>query len=448
MLRDANVDGQFPQQCPGAPVTGGCGGLYHGAVSDLAPRPGPLAVVVQVQSPLSEQLALRRQRPDEVDHGAVAACIRRAERQIQDRTQMVLELAGGGALDGPVPGVVHARRHLVGNQFARTHEELDGENPTVAKVPEHAPEITCGSALPLGASEGCAGKPQDSLTVHVATERVYHDVTTDTARADDRHLAIETDPFFVNEGHVPQSAKSALRLCSTADQRLPLAVVAKASRLDDTRKADPHERSLELGERADRVPARRGDRELLEELLLCDPILSGGESRKRWRDARASQPGDPREALDRDIFPVERDHFAAARKPAKQCGVAEAAVQQRRHAARGSVARRIETEEVESQRVASQCEHAAELAGADDADGHERGGARGSGLPRTPAVWRSRNDSSAVAMAGWRLARIAAAQSAALVAPAGPMANVATGTPAGICTIESRESSPPRDLDC
>ena len=33
-------------------------------------------------------------------------------------------------------------------------------------------------------------------------------------------------------------------------------------------------------------------------------------------------------------------------------------------------------------------------------------------------------------------------QRAALVAPAGPMAIVATGTPAGICTIESSESRP------
>ena len=31
---------------------------------------------------------------------------------------------------------------------------------------------------------------------------------------------------------------------------------------------------------------------------------------------------------------------------------------------------------------------------------------------------------------------------AALVAPAGPIANVPTAIPAGICTIESRESTP------
>ena len=37
---------------------------------------------------------------------------------------------------------------------------------------------------------------------------------------------------------------------------------------------------------------------------------------------------------------------------------------------------------------------------------------------------------------------MAVASSAALVAPARPMASVPTGTPAGICTIESSESTP------
>ena len=43
---------------------------------------------------------------------------------------------------------------------------------------------------------------------------------------------------------------------------------------------------------------------------------------------------------------------------------------------------------------------------------------------------------------------MAAANSAALAAPAGPIAKVATGTPLGICTIDSRESMPLRAFDC
>ncbi|MNF04078.1 hypothetical protein D3C80_2035200 [compost metagenome] len=37
---------------------------------------------------------------------------------------------------------------------------------------------------------------------------------------------------------------------------------------------------------------------------------------------------------------------------------------------------------------------------------------------------------------------------AALIAPALPIARVATGIPAGICTIESNESTPDSIADC
>lgn len=51
---------------------------------------------------------------------------------------------------------------------------------------------------------------------------------------------------------------------------------------------------------------------------------------------------------------------------------------------------------------------------------------------------------SLVASVGSVAASSATANSAALVAPASPMAKVATGTPAGICTIEYRLSCPLR----
>ena len=42
---------------------------------------------------------------------------------------------------------------------------------------------------------------------------------------------------------------------------------------------------------------------------------------------------------------------------------------------------------------------------------------------------------------------MAAANKAALIAPALPIASVPTGTPPGICTIESKESIPCKDFD-
>src|SRR5256884_4349393 len=114
MLRDANADGQILEQAARARVAPGGGRLDHGAVTHLAPGPRLLAVVVQVHPLEGQQGCACGHLPDEIDHGAVPERSRGAERQVEDGTQVILELTGGGALDGPLSGVVHARRHLVG----------------------------------------------------------------------------------------------------------------------------------------------------------------------------------------------------------------------------------------------------------------------------------------------------------------------------------------------
>ena len=181
---------------------------------------------------------------------------------------------------------------------------------------------------------------------------------------------------------------------------------------------------------------------------LAHAVLAAFERRHRWGDARPVRALHRAQARDRHVLPVESDDLAAPGELGEQRVVREGAAEERRHLARRRVARGIQAQEIEPERIACQSEHAAELAGAHDADGHVRGVARGSGLRSTPAVCRSRYVSSAVAISGCRLARMATAHSAALVAPAAPIANVATGTPAGICTIDSSESRPPSDFDC
>ena len=44
---------------------------------------------------------------------------------------MILELAGMRPLNRPMPGVVHPRRHLVGEEAAFMHEELKREHADV-----------------------------------------------------------------------------------------------------------------------------------------------------------------------------------------------------------------------------------------------------------------------------------------------------------------------------
>ena len=66
----------------------------------------------------------------------------------------------------------------------------------------------------------------------------------------------------------------------------------------------------------------------------------------------------------------------------------------------------------------------------------------------TDAVCSARHASSLAASAASLFASIDAASNAALTAPALPIANVPTGIPAGICTIDNKLSIPSSAFDC
>ena len=104
----------------------GRGRLDERAMADLAPRPRLLAVVVQVQPRHAPAAAARGgMRPIRLIMALWPRGARRAERQAEDGAQVILELAGDRALDGPVAGVMHPRRHLVGDQPpARTKNSM------------------------------------------------------------------------------------------------------------------------------------------------------------------------------------------------------------------------------------------------------------------------------------------------------------------------------------
>ncbi len=55
-----------------------------------------------------------------------------------DRTEVILELAGDRALDGPVAGVVDAGRHFVGQQAPFVLEKLNGQHPYILQRFKHA----------------------------------------------------------------------------------------------------------------------------------------------------------------------------------------------------------------------------------------------------------------------------------------------------------------------
>ena len=117
---------------------------------------------------------------------------------------------------------------------------------------------------------------------------------------------------------------------------------------------------------------------------------------------------------------------------------------------------RVEHRDPVAQALRGHAEHPAELAAAQQpepgaggndrthAEPHAAGGTR---IARAAFVCFSRNAASFLATAGSVAAIIATANRPAFAAPASPIANVATGMPLGIWTIESSESSPRRYFD-
>jgi hypothetical protein len=97
-------------------------------MAEFAARPRRFAVIVPMQiRDVQESLAIR-QIANQIDHRAVCACACAAQRQPQYGAQVIFELRRGRAFDGPVPGVMHAWRDFIRDQFAVAYKKLNGED--------------------------------------------------------------------------------------------------------------------------------------------------------------------------------------------------------------------------------------------------------------------------------------------------------------------------------
>src|SRR5918992_952899 len=106
---------------------------------------------------------------------------------------------------------------------------------------------------------------------------------------------------------------------------------------------------------------------------------------------------------------------------------------------------RVQKAEALAQTRAGEGKHPSELAPAKNADHTES--RRGSGCDRTASVWRDIHVSTVARIESSASPSMRAASNAALTAPALPIASVPTGTPPGICAIDSSESIPFRAAD-
>src|SRR5690606_33022036 len=166
----------------------------------------------------------------------------------------------------------------------------------------------------------------------------------------------------------------------------------------------------------------------------------------RYRRIEGGVGGDGGDRRDRHVLHIEGHHIYGCSQFLQRGCIVELATDQLANLRARRIATGVQEGETQAQGIARQGQHASQLARPDDADVHA--GMEGSGCARTLAVCCARQSSRALRTSGYLPARMAAASSAALTAPAVPMAMVPTGTPAGICTMDSRESMPLSMRDC
>src|SRR5262249_43916323 len=219
-------------------------------------------------------------------------------------------------------------------------------------------------------------------------------------------------------------------------RHLALPVIAHAHGLENGRVAEvahcPHQRRG-IGY----FPVGGGvDADRAKKILLAQAVLRDREN-FGLRQNRLQLP-DPADRLGGDVFELAGCDVDSRREALQRFAVR--VISHRRRAAdllRRAV--RLVGKDVTAiaEPGGGERRHPTQLAAAQYADSRPRRRHHcPAGRSATACVWACRHPSSACAAAGCVRPRIAAAKSAALTAPAWPMAKVATGIPAGIWTIE------------
>src|SRR5882724_2570294 len=268
------------------------------------------------------------------------------------------------------------------------------------------------------------------------------------ADGEHREFAGEGDEALEDEG-----GGGKFRLCfgdifGGAKNPLALAVVAHAGGFQDGGEAYGLYGGVELGGIRGGGEFGGGDAEFAEERFFGKAVLRGFESGRRRIDGNAL--GKKIGGFDGNVLEFVGHEFEATREFFKGGFIGVIGGDALGDTAHRSLGRGIQEPEMEAQRVARESEHVTELSAAEDADGHacfpfffgEGGVTEGSGLASTRKVCSARNFRTASRKARCLVPRIEAARSAALTAPDLPMASVPTGTPPGICAMESNESRP------
>src|SRR6266403_3820585 len=216
------------------------GGGAEGDVAEFAAGAGGFAVEMEVGVGDGEDFGGFGEFADEIEHGGMAGESRRAEGEAEDGAEMVFELAGDGAFDGPVARIVDARGHFVGEETAIVLEELDGEDADILEGFQDLAGGVFGGTLKgrFEARSGRERKTENAAAMVVFDERINGRFAVAGTNGEDGKLARERHEAFKDERNRGQFGLRFGDIFGGPKNPLAFAVVAHAASLQHGGKAD------------------------------------------------------------------------------------------------------------------------------------------------------------------------------------------------------------------
>lgn len=186
-------------------------------------------------------------------------------------------MAGDGAFNRPMAGIVDARSHFVGEEIALMFKKFDGEDTNVFQRFEDAVSCALGGALDAGieAWSGREREAEDAAAVMVFDERVDGGFSGAGTDGEDGEFAGEGNKLFENQTYARKFRFGFGDVFGSAKNPLALAIVAHATGFEDGGKAERIYGGFEFGRVRDRSEFGGGDAEFAEERFFGEAILRG-----------------------------------------------------------------------------------------------------------------------------------------------------------------------------
>ena len=317
----------------------------------------------------TQRLLNRAGLADDVDHGAPRADgTRAAQRKTDQRAHMVLELAGVGPLDAPVAGIVHPGRHLVGHQSVGGVEQLQRQHAHIVE-PFHQPaQVALRRLFRVGIHifRRRAGQPQNALVMHILHQRPEHHLPVPSTGGQHGQLPLEGHEPLHDQLPSAQCPPRLRHLHRRLQAILSLAVIAAGGGLGNGRQPDFPHRLRQRRLAVNHAERRRRNAQLAEQRLFPPAVLAVVEG---------VPPGQHRYASGFDgvhhgrigVLALVGDHIGPVDQLLQSVHLIVMGEHVPQHGG-GFVLREAVETELLPQRIAGHGEHAAQLAGTENAD--------------------------------------------------------------------------------